>query len=111
MDTKPNLVYTATKIAVAERELKMNFFDELSVLAKKPSMSGLLFLFKAGGGTEEQFDTLFKNGADAIMVAIMDGLEAGGFLPKEAVAEVKKLLAEAKDVQKATQSSGEATKK
>lgn len=111
MDTKPELVYTATKIANAERELRMNFFDELSILAKKPSMSGLLFLFKAGGGSEAQFDALFKDGADAIMIAIMDGLKAGGFLPEEAVEEVKKVLTEAKNAQKTTQNSGEATKK
>lgn len=83
METKPTLTYTASKIALAERELKMNFFDELPMLARRPSMSGLLFLFKAGGGTDAQFDEVFKQGADALMVIIMDGLEAGGFYQKK----------------------------
>lgn len=111
METKPTLNYTASKIAFAERELKMNFFDELPKLAVKPSMSGLLFLFRAGGGTNEQFDELFKQGADALMVIIMDGLENGGFLPKEAVEEVKKAMEDIRTTQKTSQSSGEATKK
>lgn len=111
MDTKPTLTYTASRIALVERELKMNFFDELPLLAKKPSMSGLLFLFKAGGGTNEQFDELFKQGADALMVIIMDGLENGGFLPKEAVDEVKKAMAEIKESQETSQTSGEVIKK
>ena len=111
METKPTLTYTASKIALAERELKMNFFDELPMLARRPSMSGLLFLFKAGGGTDAQFDEVFKQGADALMVMIMDGLEAGGFLPKEAVEEVKKAMEDIKTTQKASQNSGEATKK
>lgn len=111
MDTKPTLTYTASRIALAERELKMNFFDELPLLARKPSMSGLLFLFKAGGGTDTQFDECFKKGADEVMVVIMEGLEAGGFLPKEAVDEVKKAMAEIKESQETLQTSGEATKK
>lgn len=107
---KPVLNFTASKIALAERKHNDNFFGALGQLAKSPSMSALLFLFNAGGGTDAQFDELFKEGVDVIMVAIVEGLSNGGFLEKEAVEEVKKVMADIKKSQKATPNSGEATK-
>lgn len=93
---KPILNFTASKIALAERSNNANFFDALSSLAEKPSMQGLLFLFNAGGGTNEQFDQLFADGGlQAVMTAILDGLGAGGFLPKDAVEQAKAALADA----------------
>jgi len=107
----PTLNYTASKIALAERRHGENFFSALETLAKKPSMSGLLFLFNAGGGTDEDFDKLFKEGADKVMVAIMEGLSAGGFLGEEIVEEAKGLLEKASKSPVASQTSGETTKK
>lgn len=107
---KPVLNFTASKIALAERKHNDNFFGVLGQLAKKPSMSALLFLFNAGGGTDAQFDELFKEGVDVIMVAIVEGLSEGGFLEKEAVEEVKKVMENIKNNQKTSQTSGETTK-
>lgn len=107
---KPVLNFTASKIALAERKNNDNFFDALGKLAEKPSMSALLFLFNAGGGTDEQFDVLFKQGVDIIMMAIIEGLSEGGFLGKEAVKEAKKMIDDLKSNQKVSQNSGETTK-
>lgn len=108
---KPVLNFTASKIALAERKHNDNFFDALGQLAQKPSISALLFLFNAGGGTDAQFDTMFKEGVDTVMVAIIDGLSEGGFLEKEAVEQVKEMMSNIKNDQKASPSSGETTKK
>ena len=106
-----SLNYSASKIALAERDNNANFFDALASLGDKPSISALLFLFNAGGGTNEQFDELFKQGIEKIMSVIIDGLGNGGFLPKEDVKAAKDALTNLNNDQKASQSSGEKTKK
>lgn len=104
---KPTLKYTATRIARAEEKYHKNFFGSLGEI----SMSNLLFLFCAGGGTEDEFDELFKDGADVLMELIMDGLEAGGFLDSGAVAEAKDAIKQLTASKETSRSSGAATKK
>lgn len=102
---KPVLKYTASRIAHAEMQFNKNFFTALGDI----SMSSLLFLFIAGGGTEEEFDEYFKKGVGPLMELVLDGVEAGGFFDKKALEEAKKAIAELKA--KASQTSGEADKK
>lgn len=76
------LNYKASNIAKAEKEQGMSFFDAFSSLQDKPSISSLLFLFVAGGGTTEEFDELFKSGIDKVMLEVMSGIADAGFLGK-----------------------------
>lgn len=108
---KPNLKFTASKIAKAEKNNNANFFDVLGGLASRPSMTALLFLFNAGGGTDEQFDKVFENdGLEGVMGAILEGLGDGGFLPKDAVKEAKEALVKASETTEASENTGETTK-
>ena len=91
------LSYKASNIARAEKENKLNFFSGVSELQTNPSFSNLLFLFKAGGGTEEEFDEVAKTGIPEIMMAIMEGISDAGFLgtridAKKMKAEMKKAM-------------------
>lgn len=104
------LDYKASNIAKAERAHGMNFFETLTTLSNSPSISGLLFLFEAGNGSESDFDTAFKEGIDNVLVVIMEGLSAAGFLGQEDVRVVKRTLDDLKKNQKTSQSSGETTK-
>ena len=102
------LNYKASNIAKAEKENKLNFFTVLSELQTNPSFSNLLFLFKAGGGTEEEFDELAKTGIPEVMMEIMEGISDAGFLgtkidTKKMKAEMKKAMEETE----AYQTSGE----
>ena len=76
------LNYKASNIAKAEKEMSESFFDALSKLNSTPSVSALLFLFIAGGGTQDEFDELFKQGVDKAMVEVMSGIADAGFLGK-----------------------------
>lgn len=91
------LNYKASNIAKAEKEQGMSFFDAFSSLQDKPSISSLLFLFIAGGGTTEEFDEIAKTGIPEIMMAIMEGISDAGFLgtkidTKKMKAEMKKAM-------------------
>ena len=55
------LNYKASNIAKAEKEMGESFFDALSKLNSTPSVSALLFLFIAGGGTKDEFDERAKS--------------------------------------------------
>lgn len=105
------LNYKASNIAKAEREHNMNFFDMLTTLGNTPSMSGLLFLFEAGNATEDDFDAVFKEGIDKVLVVIMEGLSDAGFLGQEDVRVMKKALEEQMKSQRTSLSSGETAKK
>lgn len=109
---KTTLKFTASKIAAAEKANNENFFNVLSNLSTSPSMQALLFLWHAGGGTDESFDEVFENdgGLVGIMGAIVEGLGNGGFLPKEAVGEVEKALEKASQASEALGNTGEKTK-
>ena len=74
------LNYKASNIAKAERASGKNFFEAISSLSKQPSMDNLLFLISAGGGTEEDFDELFKEGVEKVMMTIFEGINEAGFL-------------------------------
>lgn len=76
------LNYKASNIAKAEKEMGESFFDAISTLNSTPSVSALLFLFTAGGGTQDEFDELFKQGVDKAMVEVMSGIADAGFLGK-----------------------------
>lgn len=104
------LNYKASNIAKAEREHDMNFFDMLTTLGDKPSISGLLFLFEAGEATADDFDAAFKEGIDKVLMTIMDGLSDAGFLEQEDVRVMKKALEEQMKSQKTSLSSGETAK-
>lgn len=91
------LNYKASNIAKAEKEQGMSFFDAFSSLQDKPSISSLLFLFVAGGGTTEEFDEIAKTGIPEIMMAIVEGISDAGFLgtridAKKMKAEMKKAM-------------------
>ena len=75
-----HLNYKASNIAKTEKENKLNFLTVLSELQANPSFSNLLFLFKAGGGTEEEFDELAKTGIPEVTMEIMEGISDAGFL-------------------------------
>jgi hypothetical protein len=103
------LNYKASNIAKAEKEQGMSFFDAFSSLQDKPSISSLLFLFIAGGGTTEEFDEVAKTGIPEIMMAIMEGVSDAGFLgttvdSKTLKAEMEKAM---KEAMAALENSGE----
>lgn len=77
------LNYKASNIAKAEKEQGKNFFNELAESqTSTPSVSALMFLFTAGGGTVEEFDELFKKGVDELMLTIIPEIADAGFLGK-----------------------------
>jgi len=104
------LDYKASNIAKAERAHGMNFLKTLKTLSNNPSISGLLFLFEAGNGTEDDFDQAFKEGINKVLVVIMEGLSAAGFLGQEDVRVMKKALEEQMKTQKTSPSSGKTAK-
>ena len=105
------LNYKASNIAKAEREHDMNFFDMLTTLGDKPSISGLLFLFEAGNATEDDFDAAFKEGIDKVLTVIMDGLSDAGFLGQEDARVIKRQLEELTKELVISQNSGDKAKK
>ncbi len=115
------LNYKASNIARVERESKITdpknpkkFFTALNGLGGEMSVDDLLFLFVAGGGTEDQFDQLFaEKGVQEIILVIMEGINDAGFLGKKIdVAEIRKAMEAAVkgDSSKATPTTGESTK-
>lgn len=87
------LNYKASNIAKAEDKFNRNFFKSLSGLSESPSMSDLMFLFFAGGATEEDFDNAVKEGFDNAMIIITEGLNESGFLGKTIdTTEMKKAM-------------------
>ena len=109
----PNtLNYKASNIAKAERSTGKNFFAAIQALSKSPSMDDLLFLYVAGGGSEADFDELFKNGVEEVLMAIFGGINEAGFLGQTIdLEEMRKLMrAEMSKVEPASQNTGEAAK-
>ena len=107
MEETTKLNYKGSNIAKAEQEYGVKFFNVIETLSGKKGennigMVDLLFLFRAGGGTEEQFDKRVVDDAEGIMLDIMEGLSESGFLGKKmkfdrtkAMTEIKKALKEA----------------
>lgn len=105
------LNYKASNIAKAERESKKNFFASIQALSKAPSMDDLLFLVNAGGGTEADFDELFKEGVENVLMAIFAGINEAGFLGQKIdLEEMRSAMKAEMDKAKASQNTGEAAK-
>ena len=107
------LNYKASNIAKAERAEGKKFFTVFSNIGNEDvSVDDLMFIFKAGGGTEEAFDELFSKGIPEVFAAIFEGVNRAGFLPNKIDTEVvKKDMKEAmsRDA-KVSQNSGKTTK-
>jgi hypothetical protein len=106
------LNYKASNIAKAERASKKNFFAVMQSLSKAPSIDDLLFLVNAGGGTEADFDELFKGGIKNVLMAIFEGINEAGFLGQKIdLTEIQNLMdAEIGKATEASQNTGEAAK-
>lgn len=74
------LNFKASNIAKAESKTGKNFFKVIQEMAGVPSFSDLMFLFLAGGATEEEFDNAFGEGIEEAMLKITEGLNESGFL-------------------------------
>lgn len=105
------LNYKASNIAKAERASGKNFFAAIQSLSKAPSMDDLLFLVNAGGGTEDDFDELFKAGIENVMMAIFAGINEAGFLGQKIdLEEMRSAMKAEMDKAKVSQNTGEAAK-
>ena len=107
------LIYKASNIAKAERAEGKKFFKVFANIGNEDvSVDDLLFVFKAGGGTEEEFDELFAKGIPEVFSAIFDGVNRAGFLPNKIDTKaVKKEMEEAMtENAKVSQNSGKTTK-
>lgn len=107
------LNYKASNIAKVERAEGKKFFATFANIGNDDmSVDDLLFVFKAGGGTEEAFDGLFAKGIPAVFEAIFDGVNRAGFLPNKIDTKaVKKDMEQAmSENTKVSQNSGKTTK-
>ena len=107
------LNYKASNIAKAERAEGKKFFTVFSSIGNEDiSVDDLLFIFKAGGGTEEAFDELFAKGVPEVFTAIFDGVNRAGVLPNKIDTKaVKQDMVEAMSGDtKVSQNSGKTTK-
>lgn len=106
------LNYKASNIAKAERASRKNFFSAIQSLSKSPSMDELLFLVNAGGGTENDFDELFKEGIEKVLMTIFEGINEAGFLGQKIdLEEMRKVMeAEMNKAKGVSQNTGEAAK-
>ncbi len=106
METQ-KLNYKGTNIAKAEQKYGVKFFNVVENLGKKGEanvgMLDMLFLYCAGGGTEEDFDKFIVSDTEKIMLDIMEGLAESGFLGEKrnfdrakAKEEIEKAIKEAK---------------
>lgn len=107
METQ-KLNYKGTNIAKAEQKYGVKFFNVVEQLGKKSEtnigMLDMLFLYCAGGGTEEDFDQYIVNDTEKIMLDIMEGLAMSGFLGEKknfdrakAKAEIEKAIKASKE--------------
>ena len=106
------LNYKASNIAKAERAEGKKFFAVFSSIGNEDiSVDDLLFIFKAGGGTEEAFDELFAKGIPEVFAVIFDGVNHAGFLPNKIDTKaVKQDMVEAMSGDtKVSQNSGKTT--
>lgn len=121
MEAKPvKLNYKGSSIAKAELQYGIKFFTVLNNLSSKDEngekkqadfgMSDMLFLYVAGGGSVDTFDKMIIDGTEVLMLDIMEGLAASGFLGTkfnraEAETAIKKAM---KDIEtEVSQTSGE----
>lgn len=115
-DKKITLNYKASNIAKAEEATGKSFIDSFAGLSKRVSFADLRFLVLAGGGTDDDFDALFASGTENMMVAILEGINAAGFLGSEKMdiealkTQMHETMGKAVSNTKTSQNSGEATK-
>lgn len=111
------LKYKSSLIAEAESHYKLNFFKAVEhILDQSYSMTELIFVFVAGGGSREEFDERWDEDSEALAMDVMTALNSNGFLgPKMKPEEFRKLMAKEAETLKAnaktTPTSGEAAKK
>lgn len=74
------LNYKASNIAKAERATGAKFFGVVSNLGGDMGISDLMFMFLAGGGSEEEFDVEFAKGFEEVLANIIEGMNEAGFL-------------------------------
>ena len=110
--------YTAINIATAEKKYGSSFFDIFGALGSgKVGVSDLLFLFVAGGHTEEEFERTFKiDDVQNLIVDMMAGISEAGFLGETVRKQTKALIENlrqelAKSSQETSENSGKASKK
>lgn len=105
------LNYKASNVAKAEAETGKNFFGVIANLGGNTSVLDLMFLFTAGGGSVDEFDSLFASGIEAVMVSIMEGINDAGFLGEKIDIEaMKKEMEKARATLKTSPVTGEANK-
>lgn len=103
------LLYKASFIARAERETGKKFFEVLGKMDGDLSFDDLMFLFKAGGASEEDFDQIVASGLENAIIEIMDGLNDSGFLGSQKI-DTAELRSAMKNSQTSSD-SGETSKK
>lgn len=87
------LNFKASNIAKAEDKMNKNFFKAIGGMSDTPSLNDLMFIFLAGGASEEEFDEVLKEGFEKAMVIITDGLNDSGFLGQKIdTTELKKAI-------------------
>ena len=75
------LNFKALNIAKAETNEDRKFFDVFNNMsAGSIGVSDLLFLYRAGGASDEDFEEDFKKGIPELMQNILDGINEAGFL-------------------------------
>lgn len=111
-----NLKYISSQIAEAEAQYKLNFFKAIEhMMDQSYSMTELIFVFVAGGGTKSEFDARYAEDSEALAMDIMTALNSCGFLgPKMEPKKFRELMAkEAETIKsspKTTPNSGETAK-
>lgn len=85
MEKKITLNYKASNIAKAEDANGKNFLECISRLGGSgmPGFADMRFLVLAGGGTDDDFDTLFASGMENLLGAVLEGINNAGFLGDE----------------------------
>ena len=75
------LNYKASNIAKAELNEDRKFFDVFNNMSTGSiGVNDLLFLYHAGGASDDDFDADFKKGIPEVMQNIMEGINEAGFL-------------------------------
>lgn len=106
------LHYKASNIAKAEAKAGKKFFETFTNIGNGiPAVADLMFLFSAGGGSDDEFDALFEQGIDSVLLAIMEGVNDAGFLGQKLnMTEIKQSMAKAREEVLASQNIGKVAK-
>ena len=100
------LNFKALNIAKAERQDERKFFDVFNGMSTgSMGISDLLFLYHAGGASDDDFDKDFKQGIGTMMTNILEGINEAGFLGEIDTKAMEKQLK-----QDSSKTSGESNK-